>query len=138
MQACPMLALEDRTLAADDLYRVEYSVPEADADKGETASQRPLLGNEHVVADNDGDNTGDDRRHGQKLPVALVNEHAEIFAQIDPELGETALMLFILHAGSPSFCSLTEGAGSFGGASEDSTVPGVSGACSLFSEAGAF
>ena len=103
MQAGAVLALKDGTLAADNLDGVEHPVPEADTGKGKGASQGSLLCDKHITANYNCYNAGNDCRHGNNFPVILVDEHAQILAQVDSELGDPTLMLFLFHAGSPSF-----------------------------------
>ena len=56
----------------------------------EGALESSLHGDEHVLADDKSDHAGDQRCHGKHLPVILVDEHAEILAQIDRNLRQAA------------------------------------------------
>ena len=51
------------------------------------------------------DDGGDDGAHGEDLPIALIDKHAQEFAQIDPHLGKAPLVANLLgHASAPPSC----------------------------------
>ena len=92
VQAGAVLVLDDLPLPADHLDGVEEAVPDAGADQGENAQLCALLILEEGAAYHEYHDGSDQRAHGQQLPVVLVHEHAQEFAQINAGLGKAALV----------------------------------------------
>ena len=86
MHTGAVLALDDGPFAADRLDRIETAVPDAHAGEGEGSDEAAFHIDEEFFADHHGHEAGDDCRHGQDLPVVLIDEETELLAQIDPNL----------------------------------------------------
>ena len=98
MHTGTVFPLDDGTLAAYGLDGVEAAVPDAYAGERERALQISLHGEKKVLPDDHGNQRGDDGRHGQHLPVALVHEEAKLLAQINGNLAGPAAMTDFSHA----------------------------------------
>ena len=81
-----VLTLDHVPFATYDLNRVEAPVPDAYAHHGKGAHHGALHVDEELAANDHAHQAGDQRRHGQHLPVALVDKHPEQLAQIDENL----------------------------------------------------
>ena len=88
MHAGPVLALDDRPLAADGLDRIKEAVPDADAGQREGALELALHRDIHVLTYDKSNESRDQCRHGKDLPVCLEDEHAEVFPEVDRDLCE--------------------------------------------------
>ena len=107
MHAGSVLSFDDRSFPADDLDRIEEAVPYAYADKRKTAAQCAFLADEHSAADCKGHKYGDQCSHRQCLPVILVNEHSEQFAEVNADLRNPARISDIaVHARIPPLLPL--------------------------------
>ena len=102
VQAGAVLVLDDLPLPADHLDGVEKAIPDTGADQGEDTQLRALLVLEEGAAHHEDHDGGDQRAHGQQLPVVLVHEHAQEFAKINAGLGKAALVSDLLgHVAAP-------------------------------------
>ena len=93
MHARAMLFFDNIPLTAHHLDRVEETVPDTDAGQGEGSHGRPLLRDKHVASHDKGHESRYDGADRKNDPVALIDEHAQEFAEIDPELMEASGIL---------------------------------------------
>ena len=90
VHARPVFPLDDGPLTANGLNGIEAAVPDRHACQRKRALEVSLHRQEKILADYHAHQRGDDRRHGQHLPVALVDEKAQLFSHIDGNLTGTA------------------------------------------------
>ena len=88
MHTGAVLPLDDGPLPADRLNGVETAVPNGHTGQGEGALQISLHGLQKVPSDHQAHQRRHDGGHGQHFPVALVDEKANLLAQIDGNLAE--------------------------------------------------
>ena len=93
MHAGAMLPLDDPAFTADRLDGIEAAVPDGDAGNGEGADEVAFHVQPEPLADHHADEAGDDRRHGQDLPVVFIDKEAELLAQVDPDLAHSSRMV---------------------------------------------
>ena len=106
MNAASVLALNDRTLAADYLNGIKESVPDTDTGDRERSQKMSFHVVEQRRAHYHRYEARDYRGHWHYFPVTLEDEHSEEFAEVDSGLVYASLMLGIfylfVHAVAPA------------------------------------
>ena len=87
VHAGTVFPLDDRALLTDGLNTVEEAVPDTDTGKCQCADLGALHVYEDIVYDDRYD-AGNDDCHREYFPVAFIDEDAEQFSQVDPDLSE--------------------------------------------------
>src|SRR5574344_600355 len=81
MKSCSVLSLDDASLTAHNLNRVEEAIPEAYTSKCERPRHRSFHRLEHVIPGYQCYSTSDDSCHRKKFPVSLIYEHTKHLAE---------------------------------------------------------